>query len=201
MYRAEPASTSVQAAAIRRKQRAAGDLQSGTTAKAPWLRAYATFVGRLRSARFGAVVLDYDGTLCRPEDRFSGIRTEVGSHIERLLRAGALVGVATGRGKSVRKDLRSKIPRELWHSVTVGYYNGGDVAALDDDARPALGTVCRVPASISAALEGHPALLNSVKITTRPSQVTVEPTHAGTADALFDIILVSLPRTTLRAPQ
>jgi hypothetical protein len=56
--------------------------------------------------------------------------------LDRLLRADVIIGVATGRGKSVHQRLQEGLAREHWERVVVGYYNGGDVALLNDDSRP-----------------------------------------------------------------
>ena len=48
----------------------------------------------------------------------------------RLLDVGIHLGIATGRGKSVREALQASLPETLWPLVFVGYYNGAEVAAL-----------------------------------------------------------------------
>ena len=83
------------------------------------------------------MVFDYDGTLCESKKRFEGASKLVGEELERLLENGVLVGIATGRGKSVRKDLQRVISREHWPSVVIGYYNGSDIGLLNDKTRPA----------------------------------------------------------------
>ena len=57
-----------------------------------------------------------------------------------MLRAGAVVGLATGRGKSVRQALRDAVDERLWGKVIVGYYNGGDIGLVGDDQED-----CKVP--------------------------------------------------------
>ena len=79
--------------------------------------------------RRSAVVLDYDGTLCDEADRCKGLSTPVARELVRLLRAGVMLGFATGRGKSVKVALRKQIPKKYQSRVVVGYYNGGDIAA------------------------------------------------------------------------
>jgi hypothetical protein len=101
-----------------------------------WHVAYRAFVDRLERARFAGLVIDYDGTLCSAEDRMTGLRQDVADEIARLVRAGASVGIATGRGKSVRKELRAILPESSWEQLIVGYYNGGDIGPLSDDAHP-----------------------------------------------------------------
>ena len=46
------------------------------------------------------------------------------------------IGIATGRGKSVRKSLQKALPATLWDRVVVGYYNGAEIGMLGDDTCP-----------------------------------------------------------------
>ena len=57
---------------------------------------------------------------------------DVSSELNRLLETGIYLGVATGRGKSVRSSLQAALPKRFWSRVVVGYYNGGDVAMLNE---------------------------------------------------------------------
>lgn len=180
--------------AIQRKERAAGERRGEPETERRWTQAYGAFASRISKAVFGGVVLDYDGTLCGIDERFRGIRPVVAAHLERLLSAGAAIGVATGRGKSAREDLRRKLPKGLWHSVVVGYYNGGDVATLEDDAHPTVDGTEFVPHTTRAALEAHPALSSRARITIRPRQVTIEPSDVCNADALYSIVSAIVQR-------
>lgn len=101
-----------------------------------WTEAYRGFVNNLEKTKFRAIVFDYDGTLCEPEKRFQGPSKEVINELLRILDGDIGVGIATGRGKSVRNDLQRKIPEELWDSILIGYYNGSDIALLSEDDYP-----------------------------------------------------------------
>lgn len=110
-----------------------------TAASAPpevWRGAHAAFLDRLVQARVAAVVADYDGTLCDEARRFEPLSSEIAEQLTRLLRLGLPIGVATGRGQSVRKQLQRAIPKELWNLVIVGYYNGSDIGLLSENDRP-----------------------------------------------------------------
>ncbi len=65
-----------------------------------------------------AVVFDYDGTLCDGRDRFGSLNSKIAKELSRLLRAGVVVGIATGRGKSVKKALREAILKRYWQRVS-----------------------------------------------------------------------------------
>lgn len=163
-------------AAIERKSgvTVAGLHARGTLAG--WRSAYSDFRARLTTARYRGVVLDYDGTLCSEADRFLPLSAPIARQLNRLLRAGAVIGMATGRGQSVKKVLREAVRKRFWDRVVVGYYNGGDVAALDNDARPdGADRVDPALASVADALRDsveRPAL---AKLTFRIPQITIEP--------------------------
>lgn len=175
-------------AAVRRKQRAMGSRPKVTLPGADWIRAYSSFTARLSAAEFGGFVFDYDGTLCSTEERFDGIRPAIAAHLRRLLSAGAVLGIATGRGKSVREDLRRKLPTDLWPAVVVGYYNGGDIATLQDGARPAAEGPCRLPSELCAALQADTMLARSARLTVRPPQLTIEAVGSGNAEGLYSLV-------------
>jgi hydroxymethylpyrimidine pyrophosphatase-like HAD family hydrolase len=93
-----------------------------------------------------------------------------------LVRAGILVGIATGRGKSVRKDLRKILPdRSHWDRVLVGYHNGGEIGWLSDDAQPP--ETIKLDRSlhpIEAAMRAEPRLTRAVKMEAKLRQITLE---------------------------
>jgi hypothetical protein len=74
-----------------------------------WREAHQGFVRRIQKGRFRGLALDYDGTLCDPEDRLCGWREEVATQVVHLLEKGLMIGIATGRGDSARRDLRRRI--------------------------------------------------------------------------------------------
>ena len=101
-----------------------------------WTEAYTNFINKLERTKFRALVFDYDGTLCESEKRFEGPSKKIINELIRLLDAGIGIGIATGRGKSVRKDLQRKMPEKYWDDVLIGYYNGSDIALLSENDRP-----------------------------------------------------------------
>ena len=140
-----------------------------------WKKAYRAYNQRLSAISFGTVVFDYDGTLCDPWARYEGAPCEIIAELERLLQAGIVIGVATGRGKSVRNDLQRLISNKWWNQVLIGYYNGSDIALLSDRERPC------IQQPFHPMIEELAQLLNSdsqfTKIARpepRPCQITVE---------------------------
>lgn len=141
-----------------------------------WSEAYDRFVGRLASARFGAVVFDYDGTLCDRHERYDGMHEKTASQLVRILKSGILIGIATGRGKSVKNDFRRCIPSDLWEKVIIGYYNGSDLGMLGDDSHPYGGDdACSDLQPIINAFKSSNRLGSMAIFTQRKMQVTVEP--------------------------
>ena len=90
------------------------------------------FVSKMLRQEFGAVVFDYDGTLCDDGRRFEGPAPEIGSMLAGLVRRGVSVGVATGRGESARAQLTKLLPGKYHAGVLIGYHNGSQIGSLAD---------------------------------------------------------------------
>lgn len=90
---------------------------------------------KLLSRRYKGIIFDYDGTL---HDKYMTSKTEerLFAKINELLENQITIGIATGRGKSVRIELQKKINRKYWKNVLIAYYNGGAIGCLDDDTKP-----------------------------------------------------------------
>jgi len=162
----------------------------------PWRESYASFVSRLRSAIFGAMVFDYDGTLCDATERYRGPRTEVTERLTDLLRGGILIGIATGRGKSVRKDLRERIrdPR-LMSRLLIGYHNGAEIAFLNDDANPpSTGELDEPLKAIIAGLEAEPRLPKLVRMEALNRQITLELLEPSADREVWELVQRTISR-------
>lgn len=154
-----------------------------------WQEAYRRFYDEICAATFGAVVFDYDGTLCDPANRFSGIREEVVAALKDLLSKGILIGIATGRGGSVREDLSAQIRDPIFQGdVLIGYHNGSELSTLVDAGQPP------EDAALGAALKPAWELLASDPrtrdfATLRPSagQITVRP-RDGVEDMIWPVV-------------
>ncbi len=91
-----------------------------------------------------------------------------------------MIGIASGRGKSVRTDLQRLVPKKFWQRVLIGYYNGSDIGSLKDADHPdKSGQPHAALKSIKDALKDHPQFSRLAKYELRPKQLTVEPTHPG----------------------
>jgi hydroxymethylpyrimidine pyrophosphatase-like HAD family hydrolase len=145
-----------------------------------WKKAYRAYIQRIEQTTFGAAAFDYDGTLCDPKERYRGLSNEIGQELVRLLRGGIVLGVATGRGKSVRTDLQRLIPKKHWEKVLIGYYNGSDIAFLEDQDHPDKTSPPHTSLQlIKDSLEGNQQFHRLAKYEFRPKQITVEPGNAA----------------------
>ncbi|MCH7802744.1 MAG: hypothetical protein IH937_01575 [Acidobacteria bacterium] len=141
-----------------------------------WKRAYAAYIRKLQRVSITSVVLDYDGTLCDHGERYTGPCAEIRRELVRLLETDILVGVATGRGKSVRRDLRRIIPKKFWERILIGYYNGADLGWLNDSEHPDSSSPLDPGLTeIKARLDDHKSLRYLATYECRPKQITVEP--------------------------
>jgi hydroxymethylpyrimidine pyrophosphatase-like HAD family hydrolase len=150
-----------------------------------WRQAYAGFASALRTATFKGVAIDYDGTLCGETDRFGDLRPDMAEELVRLLRGGIPVGVATGRGTSVRKALRQALPKRHWDRVVVGYYNGGDVGLLSDERPDGTPRVGDALTELVKILASNRLLTRLANLELRIPQVTIEPKRRTEADDVW----------------
>jgi len=151
------------------------------------------FIERLRSTKLGGIVLDYDGTLCARAERFGMLRPELAGECRRLLEGGLILGIATGRGRSVRESLQKTLPQSLWGRVIVGYYNGGEIASLVHDNVPSRDAHAEPPLDAAQSLLKHDPILNGfASLTVRRRQITVEPKRRVSTHALMSHVMTVL---------
>lgn len=140
------------------------------------ISAFHRFVRELETARYGAIILDYDGTICEPANRYNGVSPEVGALLTDLLKEGIIVGIATGRGRSVRSDLQRVIPQSFWSHVLIGYYNGSDIGSLNENNHPNKDLDMDPQlASFLEVIKNHEQLIGIAKSECRPKQISFEP--------------------------
>jgi len=94
------------------------------------------FRSRLKRARYSYLVSDYDGTLVDTRYKTKPPTPEIVKELTHLLEGGIILGIATGRGDSVRADLRTCLDKKWWENIWIGYYNCAQIGRLDDDAFP-----------------------------------------------------------------
>ena len=153
-----------------------------------WRRALQDFRNQLQGTPFAGVVLDYDGTIVDTRHRFTPASEVMSEQLARIARAGACLAIATGRGASVRRDLQARLPRDLWPYILIGYYNGAEIATLNDDGAPdASSTTCAALSPLADALRSQPELAHLARQTDRPYQITLEPARVMPESRLWDL--------------
>jgi hydroxymethylpyrimidine pyrophosphatase-like HAD family hydrolase len=121
---------------IERKAGVAWSLLDRAGTATLWERHLSNFCSMLERVTLKAIVLDYDGTLVSNRARSEPPVEPLGTILNGLLARGVVIGIATGRGGSVRRDLQKVIAPKSWASVLIGYHNGAEISTLDDDAAP-----------------------------------------------------------------
>ncbi|QMU61184.1 MAG: HAD hydrolase family protein [Gammaproteobacteria bacterium] len=119
-------------AAIERKRKLS-PLSYDTISEKQWDKAYGVFIKTLSEASIGGIVLDYDGTVVDSNKRWDPPSNSMAVELIRLLEEGVIVGFATGRGKSIRRDLQQVIPKKFWSKILIGYYNGSELKNLSNN--------------------------------------------------------------------
>lgn len=100
-----------------------------------WRKALGDARSLMRDTPVSAVVMDYDGTMVDSPKRYQPLDECLAVELRRLLDLGVIIGVATGRGDSIQKELRSALPdARHWARVIVGYHNGAKVMRLNEPA-------------------------------------------------------------------
>jgi len=103
-----------------------------------WRGHYHQFLSKLTATRYGSLIFDYDGTLCSPANRLKGVGEEVKNCLLHFVKKGFVLGIVSGRGKSLREDMEKVFADHpaLAKNVILGYYNGSDIAPLTNAKRP-----------------------------------------------------------------
>lgn len=151
-----------------------------------WQEALDSVLNELVSSRFCGLVVDYDGTLCSEDQRFDPLPANTVAALVGLLQRGLVLGVATGRGKSVRERLQEALPKKYWPQVIVGYYNGGRIISLHSPELPDGSE--HVGSELSTVEEVLKAdgLFAQGKITLRDRQITISNVRGLSLRALCE---------------
>lgn len=101
-----------------------------------WHKDCIEYKKKINSQKFGCLVVDYDGTICDPKNRYTGLNKQMTDAINNLLKHDITVAIATGRGKSIRTDLK-KVIEPIYHDkLIIGYYNGAEIGTISDEHIP-----------------------------------------------------------------
>lgn len=146
------------------------------------------FLKSISKEKFSAIVFDYDGTLCDSEHRLTHPSKEIKEKLIQLLENEIIIGIATGRGKSVRAALQKIIPEKYWSKVFIGYYNCSDIGELGNNLTPS-----REPTDdpnlleIVKFLEKQKIISKENNVTSRLKQITLEDISFNASDLIRKI--------------
>ncbi len=188
-----------QVLAIRRKERSGGAIHVRPDADGQeWAAAAERFVSRLKAAKFGSLIMDYDGTLGAKIDKEAPLAAAIVQHLSDHLAAGFVLGIATGRGKSVAGIMRKVIPEEHWSQVLIGYYNGTVVRPLGEslsEAEVGAAPHASLVRLIDYLTASSPALF---QVETRARQTTIQTTNERDKLLLFSRLEAYLAANSIR---
>lgn len=178
-----------QAAAIIRKSGFAIDRLAATGTLEGWRNALQDFSTKLYDARFAGIAIDYDGTVVDTRYRYQPADPNLAEELTRIAKSGIHVAIATGRGKSIRTDLQNILCPTIWPLILIGYYNGAEIAPLDDDTTPD-GSPQAGPSlrPVAECLRRQPEISRCVDQEDRPYQISLNLVHATHGDRVLELV-------------
>lgn len=162
------------------------------------LRECESFAEALNKQYFQAVVFDYDGTLCSSQRKDAPPPKDVLDHIEKLVRAGVVVGIASGRGGSIQERLQETLPSDVLERIQLGLYNGGWIGSAtsaqsrNNETSEFLSHVTR----IAVRLRNLGAPIQDVR-TTHPYQVSIRFREGLSTEQMWFVMADSLRQAGL----
>lgn len=108
---------------VGRKLREAG-LPADAKERPIYEDAYTQWRAQAMKAHIRGLLLDYDGTCVVTRHRWSLPTQIVQDALLSLLEQGIVVGFASGRGRSLHRDLRQWVPKQYWNMIWLGLHNG-----------------------------------------------------------------------------
>lgn len=163
----------------------------------PVRRALKAFRSALSEKHFRCVVFDYDGVLCRSQERAAPLSSKICDHLVRLTTNGITIGIASGRGGSVRDNLTARLPEQCWPMVILGLYNAGHIGDLrktpkERETSEYISHVARILRTLKST--GVP--ITDIKLT-HPYQVSVRFHDGSDANQNWFVIADSLRQAGL----
>ncbi len=131
------------------------------------------FLETLKSTRFSGIVFDYDGTLCDLLDRYLPLKKDVKDALNSLLSQDIYIGIATGRGGSVQKNLRKIIDEKYREKILAGNYNGAVILPINEEPSKSDMLFSSDLKRADILLKNDLILKNFTKIETRSTQISV----------------------------
>jgi hydroxymethylpyrimidine pyrophosphatase-like HAD family hydrolase len=162
------------------------------------IRAQRVFVASMRGARFGSVVLDFDGTVL-PPGAHSGtkIKPAIVSFFQKLLRKGIPLYFATGRGDSIHPIIAQSLHPRLHSRVFLSYYNGAVTRCLTEDPPKSEGGLRHTDfETLLAQIKTDPFIAGIANPENKSFQLTLKATNISE----FRAVSVALRELVARQP-
>lgn len=151
--------------------------------------ALARYLDILRTTKFQGVVFDYDETLCPSANRFGCLPTDISTALTEIVEQSVILGIASGRGRSVGHSMRESLDHRFWEKVIVGYYNGACILRLSEGDPTRKGEMAPSLAHFCELLQNHSKLPEMCEIEPRPYQITLTPRVNVPATSVLEITL------------
>lgn len=152
------------------------------------------YANSLRDGRFGALVVDFDGTVAPPGIGDRPLDTDVAEPLIRLLSNGVPVYFATGRGDSIHAILQKTIPQPLWRQVFISYYNGAFTLNLDQSALYPQGDLSNHFTALEVELSKIGALKSLGTISNKHHQLTIKVSRSAQPSSVLRIVTEFIER-------
>jgi len=161
-------------------------------------RAKDAFVDAITQQQFRAVVFDYDGTLSASQRRTGPPSEPVLNHLRRLVAAGVVVGIASGRGDSIQEQLAEVLPEPTLSRLFLGLYNGGWIGSAMSPPETPKGTVEFLShvTRIARKLQSLGVPIERIK-TTHPYQVSIRFRDGLPTDQMWFVVADALRQAGL----
>jgi len=158
---------------------------------------YSEYIKQLNSTKFGMIIFDYDATLISPFDKESPPTSNIASIINEILSKGFIIGIASGRGKSIRHSMRKIIKRKYWSQVILGFYNSGVIDFLDSKEDPCISKDTDSNLKEIELVLKADKLLKRLIIELRPTQLSIHLSENSTIERQRIIEIIASPEFTL----
>lgn len=161
-------------------------------------KAREAFVSAITQQQFRAIVFDYDGTLCASQRKSAPPSAPIVNHIRRLVDAGVLVGIASGRGDSIQEQLATVLPEDVLSRLFLGLYNGGWIGSAIFPPEVPKGTVEFLShvTRITRKLQSLGVPIERIK-TTHPYQVSIRFRDGLPTDQMWFVVADALRQAGL----
>lgn len=149
---------------------------------------------------FRAIIFDYDGTLCSSNNLDLPPSAEIASQIERLASAGVIVGIASGRGGSIKEHLAKVLKPALWPLIRLALYNGGWIGRIGEEPAQAdeLSEFLINAKTIVAKLRSYGVPISVIR-PTPPFQLSIRFANGVSTENMWFVIVDALKQGGLEA--